>query len=172
MGGHLTIVVAYIEPAQAKRSIHAQAVFRHERNRCKACGSAVVQATGTEAYIVLVGHFAGHEELPVNLKDAVALNRVGRRVHLNVLTRVVGVREHITVLPRERGPVGHGARHQRQFGTDHGGGIFTDDVASHHLVGRDSLVKDFAFRDGDVEVHRLHRVGDLERFKNQNSGRF
>ena len=167
-----SVVVPDVQPSQSKRSVDPQAVFGHERSRCKACGAAVVQAPGSEADVVLVGHFAGHEELPVNLKDAVALDRIRRGVHLNVLTGIVGVREHVPVLPRERGPIGHGPRHEGQFSADHGGGVFANNVARDHFVRRDAFVQNFAFWNGDVKVHRLHRVGDLEGFQNQNTRGF
>ena len=112
----------------------------------------------------MVGHLAGHEELPVNFQNSVGFNRIRRWVNLDVLSRVVGRREHVAVLPGKNGPIGRTPRrHQREFSTDHGIGILTDHVLRNHLVGIDALVENFTFRNGQIEVHRLHRVGNLKR---------
>ena len=119
-GGQLAIVVSDIQPAQAEGTVHSEPVFGDERFRCEACRATVVQTADSEANVVLVGHLAGYEELPVNLKNAVALHRVGGRVDLDVLCRVVRVGENVAVLPRNDGPVGRTSRrHEREVCADH-----------------------------------------------------
>ena len=112
----------------------------------------------------MVGHLAGHEELPVNLQNSVGFNGIRGRVNLDILCRVVGGGEHITVLPSKNGPVGGApCGHEGEFGTDHGIGILADHVLRNHLVGIDALVENFTLGDGQIEVDRLHRVSDFKR---------
>ena len=72
--GQLAVVVADVEPAQTKGAVDAQAFGGGQRFRGEACRSTVVKATHAEANVVLVGQFAGDEELPMNLENAVAFN--------------------------------------------------------------------------------------------------
>ena len=97
--GEFAIVVANVEPAQAEGTVHAQALVGGQWFRSEACRSAIVKATHAESHIVLVGQFAGDEELPVNLENAVAFNGIRGRIDLDVLRRVVRVGEHVAVLP-------------------------------------------------------------------------
>ena len=108
-GGQLAVVVAHVQPAEAERTVHAHAVGRGQGLGGKAGRPAVVEATNAEAHVVLIGQFTRDEELPVNLQNAVAFHGVGGRVNLDVLRRVVGVGEHVAVLPRDHGPVGSAA---------------------------------------------------------------
>ena len=107
--GQLAVVVANVEPAQAEGAVHAQALIGGQRFRGEACRAAVVKATDAEAHVVLIGQFAGDEELPVDFKNTVALDRIRGRIDLDVLRRVVGVGEHVAVLPGDHGPVGGAA---------------------------------------------------------------
>ena len=165
-----TVKVTNVQPTKPKGAVDFEAFGGGQRQRCKACRAAVVEATHLEADVVLVGEFTGDKEPPVNGEDTVVLGRVGRRVHLDVLAGIVGVGEHVAVLPREDGVVGQRVGHQSQFSAGDGGGRFTDDVTAHDLVGEHALVQDFTFRDGQIKVNRLHRVGDGERFEDQDAG--
>ena len=73
-GGQLAIVVPDIQPSKAEGPVHSEPIFGDEWFRGEACRAAVVQTADAEADIVLVGHFAGDEELPVYLEHAVALH--------------------------------------------------------------------------------------------------
>ena len=108
--GQLTVVVPDLEVTKAVRAVGEKLAVGLQQRRAVSRRTGVVEAIRSETdaaddllpvKLTHVRHLVGHGEQPVHFEDAVVEHRVGRRVELDVILRIVGCGEDVAWVPGE-----------------------------------------------------------------------
>ena len=106
--GQLTVVVPDLEVTKAVRAVGEELAVGLQQRRAVSRRTGVVEAIRSETdaaddllpvKLTHVRHLVGHGEQPVHFEDAVVEHRVGRRIELDVIFRIVGRREDVAWVP-------------------------------------------------------------------------